>query len=310
MNEIPSILSIFGDKSVRDIWEPLLSPYSGCTVLVKEAEITGACCRPAALGFVPQLAIVSSDLYPDRGTRIMEILRAEYPGLDIVVLALADARHIPLSILIKDRVCHFAVADPADDSERVRELFRALTTNEPWQFSSYLRPDADLHEFSLFSPREKEPIIGRIEKLVEGSSADLDLLRQKAGLLADEMIENALQAASGEMLSKQGILIKAGFDGETLALQVIDYWGTLTPAKALEHLARHQDGKICVDLPRGRGLFILWQFFDHFHVNVTLGERTAVGGKLNRKSVLDRDRMKGFDFFQCSASSRSHASNL
>jgi len=35
--------------------------------------------------------------------------------------------------------------------------------------------------------------------------------------------------------------------------------------KALEHMARHQDGRISTDYARGRGLFILWQFFDHFH---------------------------------------------
>jgi len=75
-------------------------------------------------------------------------------------------------------------------------------------------------------------------------------------------------------------------------------------------MARLQDGQVCLDLPRGRGLFILWQFFDHFHVNIISGRETAVGGELKRKSTLDHGRLKGFDFFHHSCSGRSHGKNL
>jgi len=262
--------------------------------------------------FRPQIAIISSDLYPVQGGNIIHRLRMRYPLMEIVVLAFKEANHIPLWALVNDNVHHLSVADPAKESGIIRALLQTLTANAPWELSSYLSPESDFCEFHLFDPGEKERIIHNIENLVSGSAADLEILRHKCALLADEMIENALESAPSGAISQQGIMVRAGFDGESLAIQVKDNWGTLTPEKALEHLARQQDGQTCVDQSRGRGLFILWQFFDHFHVNITSGKETTIGGQLRRKSNPVAGQLKGFDFFHnpLSRQLRSYCSKL
>ncbi len=305
MIEKSEILSLFGEGSALKDWEPLLSQFPGLLTTIKNADALPGGFTPDALGFVPQLAVVSSDLYANLGINIIPQLRNEFPHLDIVVLASSNAAHISLGPLVKDGVRHLAVADPVKESEQIKNLLRTLAAGEPWKVSSYLNSESDFSEYHLVDPDQKELIINHIEKMVSGQAPDLMQLRQKGALLADEMIENALQAAPEGALSTHYILVKAGFDGETLALQVIDNWGTLTPEKALESLARHQDGQVCIDTPRGRGLFILWQFFDHFHVNILSGRETAIGGQLNRRSNRDPGRLKGFDIFQCRDSHKS-----
>jgi anti-sigma regulatory factor (Ser/Thr protein kinase) len=310
MNNKSRVLSIFGGNSIQKSWMPVLSQFPGLFMLMNPDDIKIDRLKSDALGFVPQLAIISSDLYPDRGGEIIRLLHAEYPQLDIVVLAPSDAPRLSLWPLVKDGVRHLAVADPARETDKIRNLLQTLIAREPWTFSLYLNSESDFREFRLFDRAEKETIIRHIEDLVCGQAADLEVLRQKGALLADEMIENALQAAPAGAISPNGICVKAGFDGETLALQVIDNWGTLTPEKALEYLARHQDGQVCIDSPRGRGLFILWQFFDHLHVNIHSGKETAIGGQLNRKSTQNQNLLKGFDFFLSPPSSRSAASHF
>jgi anti-sigma regulatory factor (Ser/Thr protein kinase) len=263
-------------------------------------------------GFTPKIMIISSDLYPVQGGNMISRLRMKYPQLDIVVFAFKEAHPIPLWVLVNDNVHHLAVADPAKESSILRALLRTLTANEPWELSSYLSPESDFYEFHLFDPGEKESTIRKIKGLVSGPSTDLEILRQKCALLADEMIENALESGLGEDISQKGIIIRAGFDGEALAIQVKDSWGTLTPQKALEHLARQQDVRACIDQHRGRGLFILWQFFDHFHVNITSGRETTIGGQLRRKPNPVTGQLKGFDFFHnpLSRQLQSHDSKL
>jgi anti-sigma regulatory factor (Ser/Thr protein kinase) len=310
MTDTSTVLSFFKEKSTLDTWAPSLSKFRGVPILLNPEDIRSDCFRSEALGFTPQLAIVSSDLYPDVGTSLIRQLRLDYPDLDVVVLAAPNVSRLSLWPLVRDGIRHLAVADPVRESEKVATLIKTLASKEPWTFSLYLNSESDFREFRLFHAEQKEYIIRQIESLVCGQAADLEILRQKGALLADEMIENALQAAPEGALSPKGIWVKAGFDGETLALQVIDNWGTLTPEKAMEYLARHQDGQVCIDTPRGRGLFILWQFFDHFHLNILSGQETAIGGQLNRKSTPDNGLLKGFDFFQDSPCARSFLSRF
>lgn len=310
MTDTSTVLSIFKEKSTLNAWTPILSKFQGLPILFSPDDIGSDRFRPESLGFTPQLAIVSSDIYPDFGTNLIRQLRLEYPELDVVVLAAPNVSRLSLWPLVRDGIRHLAVADPIRESDKISSLIKTLASKKPWTFSLYLNSESDFREFQLFEARQKESIICQIESLVCGQAADLEILRQKGALLADEMIENALQAAPEGALSKQGIWVKAGFDGEMLALQVIDKWGTLTPEKAMEYLARHQDGQVCIDTPRGRGLFILWQFFDHFHLNILSGQETAIGGQLNRKSTQDNGLLKGFDFFQDSPSARSFLSRF
>ena len=52
-----------------------------------------------------------------------------------------------------------------------------------------------VHEWRVMSPMDKETIIARLGHLLDGSDDAHDFLRQRAALLVDEMIENALYAA-------------------------------------------------------------------------------------------------------------------
>lgn len=293
MNRTPAILSFFDDESTREEWEPALAPFP-----VQEMALHRMEKRPSPeSNVVPQAAVIWADVYAARGREIVRRLRERHPRLDVVVLASFQTPEIPLWSLAADRVRHLIVADPAEEGARIQAVLRTLAAKSRWEFSSSLDPGFDSRTFRLFDRGDKEPIIGEIESLVSGDGPDLEMLRQKCALMADEMIENAVRAAPEGALSKQGIVVEAGFDGETLALQVADGWGALTPEKALEHLARHQDGPPCADGGGGRGLFILWQFFDHFHINIASGVETAIGGELRRSSPKAPGQLKGYDFF-------------
>jgi anti-sigma regulatory factor (Ser/Thr protein kinase) len=309
MIEIPEILSLFGERSVKEAWEPVLAQFPGQILTILDSYPFAESAMATQLDFIPSLILVSADLYAIRGTELIKYLHENYPYAEILVLASMDTPSIPLWSLIADKVRHLAVVDPIEESRKFLLLLKTMAANEPWDLMSYLNADADLKEFQLSECSQKEDVIHQIENLVIGQAPDLNILRQKGILLADEMIENAIQAAPGGAGGQKGVLVRAGFDGEQLAIQVIDNWGTLTPEKALEHLARHQDGHISAGHTGGRGLFILWKFFDHFHVNITLGEKTAVGGQICRKSTSIEGRARGFNIFQLPSSARPNASN-
>jgi anti-sigma regulatory factor (Ser/Thr protein kinase) len=302
MIEQPAILSLFGDKSMLDRWKPLLDKFPGRIVTWEKGERGMKCLDTGIPGFIPRLVIISYDLYSDRGKEIIECLRAKYSPLEIAVLAPGEIPQIPFQSLIVDKIHHFTIADPLNDADRTCALIRTLAANEAWELSSYLNSNSNYHEFQLFDPGEKESILREIEQLTAGTTPGLELLRQKSALLADEMIENALEAAPSGAISRQGISIKVGFDGDALAMQVKDNWGTLTPDNALQHLAQDHANGCCMDHPRGRGLFILWQFFDHFHVNIASGRETAIGGQVKLKPAANSGQLKGFNFFQDSSS--------
>jgi anti-sigma regulatory factor (Ser/Thr protein kinase) len=309
MIETPEILSLFGEKSAKEAWEPVLAQFPGQILTLADCDRPIKAAMISRLNFIPNIILVAADLYSNCGAELIKHLHDNFPQAEVLVLASTDTPSIPLWSLIADKVRHLAVVDPIKECKKFQLLLETMAANKPWDLMAYLSADADLREFQLFESSQKESAINQIESLVVGQSPDLDILRQKAILLADEMIENAIEAAPGATLAQDGIIVRAGFDGEQFALQVIDNWGRLTPEKALEHMARHQDGSISTDDTRGRGLFILWQFFDHFHVNVSLGEQTAVGGQISRQSSSIEGRARGFNFFQTPSSVRPHASN-
>jgi anti-sigma regulatory factor (Ser/Thr protein kinase) len=309
MNEIPELLSLFGENSATNEWKPLLAQFPGRMLTLVDGDFSAASAIFNGMDFVPRLVLLGSDLYTARRAELMQYLHKNCPNAAIIILALTDCPSIPLESMIADGVRHLAAMDPGMEFERFRLLLRTIAANVPWEVSSYLDLNADVREFCLFDGKQKESVIDRIEKLVVGGGSDLNVVRQKGTILADEMIENAIQAAPADAVIQRGINIKAGFDGEKLALQVIDNWGTLTPNKAFEYLARHHGRRTLEEHPGGRGLYILWQLFDHFHINITSGEKTAVGGQICRKSAPIEGRTRGFDFFQISPSVRPNAFN-
>jgi anti-sigma regulatory factor (Ser/Thr protein kinase) len=310
MIEEPIILSLFDITSTRKAWEPMLTQFPGCIITLEKSDNLSECLEEGIRDIAPQLLVISSNLFSSRGKEIIEYLRKKYPDLNVVVLNSEELPRIPLWSLIINNVRHLAVADPLKESDKCHALFRAFAANKPWEISFYLQDNFVFHEYQLFDPMGKEAIIGKLEDIIVGSTPDLEILRQKGALLADEMIENALDAAPSGAIAKMGIVINVGFDGETLAIQVKDTWGSLTPEKAIEHLARHQDCRTSLDHVRGRGLFILWQFFDHFHVNIKSGKETTIGGQLKLKSTQMPGQSKGFDFLHMFSSTRTYSPHL
>jgi hypothetical protein len=150
-------------------------------------------------------------------------------------------------------------------------------------------------EWEISSSQDKNLIIGNLHDLFGGMDEDLDFLCQRAELIVDEMLENALYSAprdeNGIPLFEKGkarnvmlgekISLRCGFDGEQLFLEVRDSWGSLSP-ETVEHFLtmNHNDTDTGTDRA-GRGLFIMWKFLDYFYVNINPGVETSMGGVLN-----------------------------
>jgi len=151
-----------------------------------------------------------------------------------------------------------------------------------------------VHEWRVMSPADKETIIAGLGHLLDGADDAHDFLRQRATLLVDEMLENALYAAprdaSGRQLFRKGdkrgalpgeqITLRCAYDGERLALEVSDSWGSLSPETVRRFIALNLAAEEAETDRAGRGLFFMWHLMDDFYVSVKPGEETAVGGTL------------------------------
>ena len=305
MSPTPAILALFYDQADLATWSPLLEALPARLHLIVGNEVSTGLRALKELSPQPVLALISGRIYPSPAAELIRELRRLLPDLDVVVLASKHEDQLPVRPFMNDRVRHLAVADPLGEPDEAYKALCNLISGRPWELATYLKPVASVIEVTNVSPAGKETALKRIETLLAGQDADLSLLRQLAVLLADEMLENAFIVskagkghAQGRMTQQEtSVTLKAGFDGESLALQVADRQGSLFPEEALSFLARHQDGTVPLDQPNGRGLFIIWRFLDHFHVNIRPGLETVIGGQLKRSSTLANDRPKGFHFF-------------
>jgi hypothetical protein len=151
----------------------------------------------------------------------------------------------------------------------------------------------EVHEWQVFSSEDKEEIISRVERIIEGNDEHHEFLRQRAALMADEMLENALYCAprdlSGNQIYAKGekrslssgenILVRCAFDGERLFLEVSDSWGKLAPETVQGYIAINLAHDTSTDRA-GRGLYFMWKFMKDFYVNFVPGLKTSVGGYL------------------------------
>jgi len=159
----------------------------------------------------------------------------------------------------------------------------------------------NVHEWHVMSLDDKGKIIAHLEQLLEGDGEAHDFLRQRAALVVDEMLENALYAAprdsSGRQLYSKGgnrpilpgecIIIRCTFDGKRLSLEVSDNWGSLSPETALRFISLNLDTEDLESDRAGRGLFFMWHFMDDFYVRVTPGKETSIGGALHLYPFLN-----------------------
>lgn len=276
-----------------------------------ELDFTASLERLRHFGGSLRLVILSARLYPERYPELAAQVRAVCPGSELLLVSSSEEPPPALTPLLADQVRHLAFNPPHEarrDGEYFPEIVSRLIDRRPWEICSCLREGTTLHSFGLRSSEEKEALIGALEAVLAGEGDEFEMLRQKGALLADELLENALYDAprapdgsrlfrKGEkrvMLPQESIVFSFGFDGETLALELRDSWGSLEPEVVLEHLARNQEGDPIAGDAGGRGLFIIWRFLDHFHMNVQPGLETAVGGHLQLSSGHHPEVPRGF----------------
>jgi hypothetical protein len=128
-----------------------------------------------------------------------------------------------------------------------------------------------------------------------GKDEEHDFLGQRAVLIVDEMLENALYSAPCDetgaplfvkgsqrtLLPDEKIALRCGFDGEQLFLEVSDSWGNLSPETVEHFLSLNLSDSDSEADRTGRGLFIMWKFLDYFYVNINPGVETSMGGVLS-----------------------------
>jgi hypothetical protein len=307
-----TMLALFNNSSDEEVFSPLLEGFPGLLSL-KNLPGEQLFTREMSLqGVTPSLVIISSRLYPEVRPDLVSDLREIFPEAEILLVTLDTDPLPPLEKLAVDRIRHLIVTPDDDDKKGTSSLQEAiikLLVKSPWKLLDCVNPGTRINEVKLNSSQEKETLIAMLENAIAGDSPEMDFLRQRAALLADEMVENALYGAPrdnyGRKLYSKGefraiddnenILFRFAFDGETLAMEITDGWGTLVPEQIIDYLARNQEGMHeGSEEAGGRGLFILWRFLDHLHVNIRPGMQTVLGGHLKADSPFDSESPKGF----------------
>ncbi len=305
------ILALFHNMTDENAFRPLLDGFPRLLSLCNPPDRDRFGGIMAPLQLAPSLVILSTRLYPESRPELVGELRRLYPRAEILLVTPGTDPLPQLKRIADDRIRHLFVT-PDHDAEGIlslRQAISGLLTGSPWQLRDYVRPGSRVHEFPLNSSSQKELLIEAVEHAIAGDSPEMELLRQKGALLADEMVENALYGAprgdDGKKLYCKGedrliddgeqIVFRYAFDGETLAMEIADGWGTLAPEMVVDFLSRNQDGALAEDGETGgRGLFIIWRFLDHLHVNIRPGRKTVLGGHLRAVSPLDWESPRGF----------------
>jgi hypothetical protein len=310
-----TVLALFKDTEDESLCNPLLTGIPGVIRIMAGSSLALTLENLKRTGIEPRLTILSGRLYPEERPNLVATVRRLFPATEFLLVTSVSDPFPPLQRLAMDRVRHLTinpVSSQDDRGEEAKTQFQTAVTKLvegcAWEIADYLKQGTSIHAFDIASSTQKEELIAMVEQAIRGDIPDIDLLRQKGALLADEMLENAMygapQGEDGNKLYRKGeervvrseekIVFRFGFDGETLAMEVADGWGSLSPELVLEHLARKQDGSDMLDHAGGRGLFIIWRFLDHFHVSISPGRQTVIGGRIKAVSPLDPESPKGF----------------
>lgn len=305
------VLALFNNGTDEEAYRPLVDGFPGMLSLSRLPGKEEFAEKMTLLQIRPSLVILSARLYPQSRPEMVAQLRKLYPGAEILLVSLATDPLPQLQQLAADRIRHLLVTPGDDEQEGILSLQEAidrLLIRSPWELRDYVRPGSRVHEFFFSSSGQKEELIRAVEQAIGGETLEMELLQQRAALLADEMVENALYGAprgdDGRKLYRKGenraigdgekIVFRFAFDGETLAMEIADGWGTLAPEMVVDFLARNQEGLASEGETGGRGLFIIWRFLDHLHVDIRPGMRTLLGGHLKAASPFDCEGPKGF----------------
>lgn len=333
MQKSTTVLAVFADAADENVWEQELTQIPNLIRLQGGENLSRTLATLQRLGLEPGLVLISTRVYPLGSHNPLPALRRLFPTIKLILFSAADAPLPSLHPFMTDGIRHLVI-EPAEGgngslagSPLKLAVFNLLSDRQ-WQMTDYLRLGTPVREFAIHSSDQKETLIGDLMAMIEGDAPELDLLRQKGALLADEMLENAIYGAprgeDGDKMFRKGerrrllpaeqISFRAGFDGTTLALEVTDSWGSLPPDAVIEHLACNQDGTGPVEEAGGRGLFIIWRFLDQLHVSIAPGRQTVVGGHVRLQSDCDPAAPKGFHIItrqqECAATHNIHEGEI
>ncbi len=309
------VLSILKDDKDVALWSPYFKMIPYCIPTFRIEELSETMSNLPRKGGISPLIIISTRLYPEDAPKLIEKIKEYQPNSDFLLIASTPDASPPLQPLVRDNVRHLII-NPAsthlsninNESAQFRTVVTKLIEGHPLKVSDYLKPGTETFEFRISSSDQKEELIANLENLISGAEPEIELLRQKGALLVDEMFENALYGApqeeNGALLyakgqvrsieSKETIIFRYGFDGECVAMEMEDNWGSLSPDTVLECLATpHDNPEICEETG-GRGLFIIWRFLDHLHVHIDPGKQTVVGGQVKLTTADNLIVKKGF----------------
>ncbi len=311
MQQMQSIVAIFKDECDAGSWAAYLDGISAVLSLTANQDLEQSVERLKSLAVPPVLVIVSSRVYPTELPELAPRIRAYFPDAELLLLSSSEEPSPPLLSLSADAIRHLEVnprlAKPLD-REYFKAVLQKLAAGRPLTMGDRLRSATPVSSFELTCSSQKEELLLALDETIAGAGDACEIFRQKAALLADELMENALYGAprdaAGEKLFRKGeprhmlpgerLVFSFGFDGETLAMEMTDSWGTLDTDLVLDHLARNQDEPGIAEELGGRGLFLIWRFFDRFHISVCPGSKTVVGGDLQLSAGLDPEAPRGF----------------
>jgi hypothetical protein len=306
-----SIIAIFKDEGDAGSWAAYLDGLSALWTITADEDHTGSLRKLMDLGIRPSVVILSSRLYPGENPDLAATVRTFFPGAELLILSSLEEEYPALMQLSADSVRHLQVDSPGEEHHGkgyFESVLAKLRGGRPITVSDRLASPKAVSVFDVRASSQKEELLEKLAAALPGEGDDLEMFRQRGALLADELIENALYGApkdaTGEKLFSKGqardtlpgerLQFSFGFDGETLALEMTDNWGTLDPDLVVEYLARNQAQEGNLDEIGGRGLFLIWRFFDHFHISVYPGVKTVVGGDLALSRGLDLEAPRGF----------------
>ncbi|GAB7027798.1 ATP-binding protein [Geotalea toluenoxydans] len=314
MQQNKTILALFADNADAEAMSSCFFHVPEVISVIADRFLKVTLGEIASARIEPGLAVISSALYPGKRPQLVEELRGYFPGLEILILAPASMPPPSLERFMLDQVRHLIIenrqekAATGDGDQPLSVAIGNLILKRQWRLGQYVKKGTEIQEFQLSFSEEKEQIIKALEDSIVGDSMEYEMLRQKGALLADEMLENAFYGApksddgmkifrKGErrqILPDEGIVFRFAFDGETLAMEIKDGWGTLGADMVLEYLAKNSADMGAADDAGGRGLFIIWRFLDHFHVCVNPGKETLIGGHLKKSSQVPPETIHGF----------------
>ena len=316
------ILAIVKDREEKAYWTPYLHGVKELTAMVVLEDISD---ELSALGKSCKthfLIIISSGVYQETNPGLIESIRKQFPESEFLLVVSSSDPLPPLEHLLRDNIRHLVInpessqaIDEEPESSLVGLAIKKISEGGVLKIGDYLKPATPIFMIDVASSDQKEKIIAGLENLICGDEPEMELLRQKGALLADEMLENALYGAprgkNGVSLYKKGekrlirsrerISFRYGFDGAILAMEVEDGWGNLSPNVVLEHLARNPDDMEIFDELGGRGLYIIWRFLDHMHIHINPGRQTVVGGQVRLVTAENLMDSTGFHISTCCA---------